>query len=158
MADIFPVGSGVTRLRGLMKIMRDHQGSVSLSHLAEETGKLVDELLPLVGVSELLGFARIENGVLVLTDLGRQFPPGNPLPVIRSRLALVEPFKSAVFILNGRSMSTDELAAELKAKGVEFQESGTEHRLLKEVLVKWGVRTKLIAYDLEADRWSLPSQ
>lgn len=158
MADIFPVDSGVTRLRGVMHILMAHRGSMSLSALADESEMLIDRLLPLVEACELLGLAKIENGVLVLTETGRKFPQGNPLSMIRSRLVLIEPFKSVAFLLNGRSMATEELAAELKEKGIEFQEGGREHGHLKTVLVKWGVRTKLLAYDLEADRWSLATQ
>jgi len=60
-------------LAGLMEKVREEGGRVDLHRLAGELHLELDDLLPVVEGSELLGFAHVDAGDIVLTPLGQAF-------------------------------------------------------------------------------------
>ena len=60
-------------LAGLMEKVREEGGRVDLHRLAGELHLELDDLLPVVEGSELLGFAHVDAGDMVLTLLGQAF-------------------------------------------------------------------------------------
>lgn len=66
-------GASVDGLSGLAEILAMHGNRCDLADLAEELGLEVDDLLPQVDALDLLGFAEIREGDLVLTPRGTAF-------------------------------------------------------------------------------------
>ncbi|MBH1938829.1 AAA-associated domain-containing protein [Streptomyces sp. AV19] len=66
-------GASVDGLSGLAEILAMHGNRCDLAGLAEELGLEVDDLLPQVDALDLLGFAVISEGDLVLTPRGAAF-------------------------------------------------------------------------------------
>ncbi|MFI9718427.1 nitrate/sulfonate/bicarbonate ABC transporter ATP-binding protein [Streptomyces sp. NPDC052396] len=65
--------ASVDGLSGLAEIIAQHGDRCDLADLAEELGLEVDDLLPQVDALDLLGFAVIRDGDLVLTERGTAF-------------------------------------------------------------------------------------
>jgi NitT/TauT family transport system ATP-binding protein len=66
-------GASVDGLAGLAEILAQHGNRCDLADLADELGLEVDDLLPLVDALELLGFALVRDGDLMLTPTGCAF-------------------------------------------------------------------------------------
>jgi NitT/TauT family transport system ATP-binding protein len=62
-------------LAGLIETLsaKPFEGKAGLPHLAEETGMEIDELFPLAETLQLIRFAEIADGQIVLTEPGRRF-------------------------------------------------------------------------------------
>ena len=63
----------INALAGLMEKVREEGGRVDLHRLAGELHLELDDLLPVVEGAELLGFAQVDAGDIVLTALGQAF-------------------------------------------------------------------------------------
>jgi len=63
----------INALAGLMEKVREEGGRVDLHRLAGELHLELDDLLPVVEGAELLGFAQVDAGDIVLTTLGQAF-------------------------------------------------------------------------------------
>ncbi|MEV5943358.1 nitrate/sulfonate/bicarbonate ABC transporter ATP-binding protein [Streptomyces sp. NPDC051994] len=66
-------GAGVDGLSGLAEMVAHRGGDCDLADLADDLGLEIDDVLPLVDALELLGFAAVSGGDLVLTDRGSTF-------------------------------------------------------------------------------------
>ena len=67
----FPIGVGITELRGVLEILKKNGGALSLAKLADESEEEIDKLLPLLDAGELLGLCKVKNGVARLTEEGK---------------------------------------------------------------------------------------
>ncbi|MEM0201935.1 MAG: hypothetical protein QXR73_02060, partial [Candidatus Micrarchaeaceae archaeon] len=68
---------------------------------------------------------------------------------------LIDPFKSVLEMLSGGGeLTTSELANLLRNKGIMlYADDITNVEMLRNLLMKWGVQEKLIAYNRDADAW-----
>ena len=153
MHDLFPVGAGISKVRGIVLLIRDSNGTISLAELADEAEEEIDDLLPLIDACKLLGFISLDDADVKLTDDGVKLTKGSPYKIIREKLKSVEPFKSALSALSKKNMTTEELLKSLKAKGIKNAEGADIP--LKEMLQHWGVGSKLVRYNEEDDMWSI---
>jgi NitT/TauT family transport system ATP-binding protein len=63
----------INALAGLMEKVREEGGRADLHRIAGELHLELDDLLPVVEGAELLGFAHVDAGDIVLTPLGQAF-------------------------------------------------------------------------------------
>jgi len=157
MSELFPVNAGITELRGIIKIIQEHGGTINISGLAEDAREQIDYLLPLIDACEMLGFAHVDSGVITLVDKKVQIGVTSFLRETRNRLAGVEPFKSVMALLKQHLASTTpEISAQLKEKGIQLHEDPvTNEETLKNLMLRWGVRTKLLSYNPRNDEWHI---
>ncbi|MDE1834006.1 MAG: AAA-associated domain-containing protein [Candidatus Micrarchaeota archaeon] len=159
MEGLFPTGTGISRVRGIISIIKQNKGHIGISELAEESDEDIDDLLPIIDACKLLGLAVVDGSKIKLTDKGEKLTVSNFSKYIGEGLAKTEPFKSAIKIIDDGSISSRELLDALKSRGIMIhEESTTNDILLKKLLVRWGVRTKLMNYDQETDTWSVKRQ
>jgi len=152
----FPIGAGITELRGVLKILKENEGALSLAKLADESEEEIDKLLPLLDAGELLGLLEVKNGIVRLTEEGKRLGLGNITNILSKRLKEIEPFKSVIDILSKKSLNTEEIAEELKSRDIILNADDiTNVEILRNLLIKWGVRTKLLAYNKDSDSWSI---
>jgi len=152
----FPIGAGITELRGVLKILKENEGALSLAKLADESEEEIDKLLPLLDAGELLGLLEVKNGIVRLTEEGKRLGLGNITSMLSKRLEEIEPFKSIIDILSKKSLNTEEIAEELKSRDIILNADDiTNVEILRNLLIKWGVRTKLLAYNKDSDSWSI---
>ena len=152
----FPIGVGITELRGVLEILKENGGALSLAKLADESEEEIDKLLPLLDAGELLGLCKVKNGVARLTEEGKKLKLSNITSMLSKKLKEIEPFNSVIDILSKKSLNTEEIAEELKSRNIILNADDTTNvELLRNLLIKWGVRTKLLAYNKDSDSWSI---
>jgi len=152
----FPIGVGITELRGVLEILKENGGALSLAKLADESEEEIDKLLPLLDAGELLGLCKVKNGVARLTEEGKKLKLSNITSMLSKKLKEIEPFNSVIDILSKKSLNTEEIAEELKSRNIILNADDiTNVELLRSLLIRWGVRTKLLAYNKDLDSWSI---
>lgn len=152
--EIFPVEASISPLLGMLKIIKESEGEMSVSLLAEKTNEEVGNLLPLLDACTILGFAKVENGVITLTHEGLQLTPRTFKAKVNEKLRTIEPFKSTLEAIKREPLSTNKIATILKGKGIVLHEDmDISVDLLKHMLLVWGTRTKMLEYDAETDEW-----
>ncbi|MCL5262589.1 MAG: AAA-associated domain-containing protein [Candidatus Marsarchaeota archaeon] len=157
MPNLFPIDVGMTKLRGVLKLVKEHGGTINVSALAEEAREEVDDLLPLIDAAEMLGLVQVDSGVITLLDKTAPLDNQSFLSMVRPGLAAVEPFKSVISVLKQKlANTTPELAAQLNGKGVQLHEdNATNEEMLRGLLLAWGVGAKLLSYDAKTDGWKV---
>lgn len=156
MGNLLPLGTGIGRIRGIVIVLKQHRGSMLLSELAEEVGENIDELFPLIDACKLLGFATIDESKIKLTAFGAKMTINNSYKMIRTGLNKIEPFKTTIRIIGNQEITTEDLFKEIESKGIKLHgEKETNDMMLKKLLLRWGVRSKLLSYDVDKDTWSL---
>jgi NitT/TauT family transport system ATP-binding protein len=154
MEGLFPLNTGISRVRGIINLVKQNKGRIEMSELAEESEEDIDDLLPLIEACKMLKFVTVDDSELKLTEKGARLTFSNFSKAIRESLVDVEPFKSTVRILDGKELQTDSLFSTLKSKGIILHgDDVTNDILMKKLLMRWGVRSKLIGYDSENDAW-----
>ncbi|MDE1871030.1 MAG: AAA-associated domain-containing protein [Candidatus Micrarchaeota archaeon] len=154
---LFPLDTSVSQIRGIIEIMKDSNGSIDVSKLAEETNDEIDDLFPLIDTCVLLKLCTVKSGAVKLTKTGMNLATHNTREVFARALHNVEPFKSAISaIKKGKRMTTPEVSKALYKKGILYNSDEiTNTELLKNLLLKWGISNKLFSYDYELDVWSM---
>jgi NitT/TauT family transport system ATP-binding protein len=156
MEGLFPIGPGMSRVRGIVSIVKQNKkGRIEISKLAEESEEDIDDLLPLIEACKVLGFIEVVESEVKLTKKGAKLTPTNFAKLISEGLEEVEPFKSTVKIIDSKQVTSVELFETLRSRGIRLHgEDAMNNALLKKLLIRWGVRSKLISYDQELDLWS----
>jgi len=141
-------------ISGLLEIVYDRGGREDLPKLAETLRLQVDDLLPAVDASTLLGFATVEQGDVILTDIGREFATADvhrSHKIFKERVLKSVPFLSTVVEAirqkrDGR-IGKDFL---LDILDEHFSESEAEKQF--QTLVDWGRYAQLFEYDADEER------
>ncbi|MGC8669625.1 MAG: AAA-associated domain-containing protein [Candidatus Micrarchaeia archaeon] len=155
----FPIDVGISEVRGIIEIVKDNGNALSLSKLAEEAEEEVDKLLPLLDAAEMLGLCTIENGTIKLTSTGISLNQKNSSQIFSKALSSIEPFKSVIDVLSHGPLNSLELSTVLKSKNIIlYADDITNTEMLRNLLLKWGVRSKLVSYNRNEDMWSLSSK
>lgn len=155
MTNLFPSDVGMSHVRGIVKIINENGGKVSISKLAEEAEEDVDDLIPLIEACKLLGFVTVAKSDIKITEKGKKLGTGSPMRTIRENLLTIEPFKSTIKELSEGNKTTAELFQKLNDDGVFPKEGEHSAETLLKILLAWGVRSKLLSYDEETDTWLL---
>jgi hypothetical protein len=160
MGQIFPLVYETSRIRAILGILKQNGGAIELSKLADETEEQVDDLLPLVEACKMLGFATIDESMIRITPQGKKVTLGNVLKLIKPKLGSIEPFMSTVKLLkNEKELSTEALFEKLGAQGISLHgDKAVNEVFMKKMLLRLGVRSKLLYYDTDRDIWSLGSE
>jgi NitT/TauT family transport system ATP-binding protein len=141
-------------ISGLLEIVHDRGGREDLPKLADSLRLEVDDLLPAVDASALLGFAEVAQGDVVMTDAGREFATAG---VHRSHEIFKEQILSHVPFL---ATVTEALSQKKDGRiGKEFlldildeHFSAAESARQFETLVDWGRYAQLFEYDAHEER------
>jgi NitT/TauT family transport system ATP-binding protein len=155
-ADRFPMlpHARVGGISGLLEIINDRGGREDLPKLAESLRLEVDDLLPAVDAAVLLGFAIVEHGDVMITDVGREFATAD---VHRSHEIFKEQLLKTVPLI----ATVVEAVKNKKDRGVEkdfivdildehFSASESERQF--ETLVHWGRYAQLFEYESDEER------
>ncbi|MHB1829878.1 MAG: AAA-associated domain-containing protein [Candidatus Micrarchaeaceae archaeon] len=154
MDSLFPLNTGISRVRGIISLVKQSKGRIEMSELAEESEEDIDDLLPLIEACKLLGFVTVDESELRLTEKGAQLTFSNFSRSIKAGLVNVEPFKSTIKILDDKEIPSPELFSKLKSRSIIVHgEEWTNEALLKKLLIRWGVRAGLLRYNPDNDTW-----
>ncbi|MEN9251755.1 MAG: nitrate/sulfonate/bicarbonate ABC transporter ATP-binding protein [Thermostichales cyanobacterium BF4_bins_65] len=146
-------------ISGLLELLAERSGgSEDLPRLAERLSLSVDDLLPFLEATVLLGFADVAGGDIRLTDIGRDFATTT---ILRSKdifrqqaLSRVPVFHSILQTLQekqNRSMRS-EFFLDLWDEHFPHAEAARQFA----TAVDWGRYAELFEYDADEDRLYLP--
>jgi NitT/TauT family transport system ATP-binding protein len=138
---------------GLLEFLNDFKGQrEDLYELAKMFNMDIDELSPIVDAAETLGFVRVEEGDIMLTDVGKKFVDAdinNRKLIFKERLKKIKIFKHLLSLLhNERDMMLD------REKITDIFEEGLTHdeaEKLLNVIIDWGRFAELIGYNADAE-------
>jgi NitT/TauT family transport system ATP-binding protein len=141
-------------ISGLLEIVDDHGGKEHLPKLAESLRLKVDDLLPVVDASSLLGFATVEQGDVIITKIGKEFATAD-IPrsqaVFKERLLKCVPFVSTV-VEAIRQKRNGRIKKEFLLDILDDHFSAPEAENQFETLVDWGRYAHLFDYDADEER------
>lgn len=147
-------------MRAIVRLIKEHDGTMDISGLANEINEDIDSLLPVIDACRMLGLCSIKKGTVSITKEGLQLTSKNVHKMIGSKLPHIEPFKTILGLFDRqRALSTSEIEHALNKKGITvFNPSAkNETSAIKELLFGWALATKLLRHDAKNDRWIIIS-
>ena len=146
-------------ITGLLELLLDRGGEEDMYHVAEELRLEVDDLLPIVDASRLLGFAETREGDITITPSGKTFVEAD----IQTRKDL---FREAL-LTHATFLQTIDCALHQKSDHtmpLEFfrdilDEHFAEHdvQMQLDTALNWGRYAEIFTYDPESDALRLHS-
>jgi NitT/TauT family transport system ATP-binding protein len=141
-------------ISGLLEIVHDRGGREDLPKLAETLRLQVDDLLPAVDASTLLGFAKVEHGDVIITEIGQDFATADvhrSHQIFHDQLLKNVPFISTVVETLGQKRD-GRIGKEFLVDILDehFSESEAERQF--QTLVDWGRYAQLFEYDSDEER------
>ncbi|MDE8346018.1 MAG: nitrate/sulfonate/bicarbonate ABC transporter ATP-binding protein [Acidocella sp.] len=154
---LHPVGTNI--MAGLLETLsnRPYDGRADLPALAAALQYEADELLPLGETLSLLGFAVLEEGDLILTDIGRRFADAETED--RKKI-FAEQLRAHVPLITAIRAVIDQRSNH-RASAVRFRDELEDHmspEYAEETLrtvIAWGRYAELFEYDEEAQQFGL---
>lgn len=137
----------VNRLAGLLEKINEESGRHDLYRLAHELVLELDDMLPVVEAAELMGFATVDQGDIVLTPLGQAFADASILArkeIVAGRALRLPTIR---WIYETLQQDEDNRVAEdyfLETLQAEFGDLGGEQL---DTAINWGRYAELFAFD-----------
>ncbi|HDD40666.1 MAG: hypothetical protein DRN65_00985 [Thaumarchaeota archaeon] len=145
---------------GLLDVVSGHGGKTDLARIAIDLQSDVDDLLPVIEVAETLGFLSVENGDVVLTELGEKLVKAMPSEkklLLRNAILNVEPFATAFKLIKSRKeFSAEELFEEL-SKVKELGEEYRDPEQIHHMLLEWLLYTETVRYNGDEKKFQVKS-
>ncbi|MFI6169525.1 AAA-associated domain-containing protein [Nocardia sp. NPDC051052] len=146
--------ASVGGLAGLVELVYANGGRADLPDIADELNFEIDDLLPLVDAAEMLGFITVEDGDVLLTDVGTRFTTAD---IQESKRIFAEQARHRAplvrTICKGLTGSSDgSLRAgfflDLLRRGFGPEDA----RRQLDIAIDWGRYAELYDYDTDSDK------
>jgi NitT/TauT family transport system ATP-binding protein len=141
-------------MAGLLEVLLDAGGEEDLYHLAERLLMDVDDLLPIIDASVLLGFATLEQGDVKLTPQGKAFAEADiatQKTIFReAALARIRLFQQIAGILQTKSDHSIKLELFRDVLDEHYPDNEVERQL--ETALHWGRYCEMFSYDSESEK------
>jgi NitT/TauT family transport system ATP-binding protein len=144
-------------ISGFLEMLVDHQGPTDLYRLAEDLGLELDDLLPIIEAGAMLGFLRVQQGDIEITETGSRFANAD---IIQQKDIFSEAAGRNIVLLNqiGRALtakSNHRVPAEFFGDilGEHFSEEEADRQL--QTAINWGRYADLFEYDAGEQRFYL---
>jgi len=155
------VWMSITKVRyshmiGLLEVLEGFGGRVDVAKIADDTRLELDDLLPVIEVTELLGFVMVDSGDLVLKDEGLKFLSDGARgrkKRLGERLLMLEPFKRVLEFVSKREekyVTKEELLNFL----METM-PGADSEVMLRSIIDWGRHGLLLRYSSKEDKIKL---
>ncbi len=155
---LFPFEAKFSRVMGIIQLLLNNDGKLSMHRLTRMSGEHVDDLLPQVDAAKMLGFIKVREDDVYLLDFGKKFYEEDKSAVekVRSVLLKSEPFATAYALSKSLgNFTVDQLAEELNSKGIPLYGSDEEEakKKINDLLLQWAIRFNILDYDGEKKVW-----
>src|SRR6266404_3556425 len=161
-----PIGLGyrlpdaaVQQLSGLIEKLSEepYKGRADLPHLADEENLTTDELLPLIELLQLLGFAHVSGGDIELTAMGRAYAEADMLAkkqlfaeAVLKHIPLAAHIRRVLDERPGHRAPAARFLREL-----EDYLSESEAQRVLDTVINWGRHAEIFSYDSDSEVLSL---
>ncbi len=156
LADMHPIAKvSVGQILGLVEAIDEVGGTADAATMSQEVEMDIDRLGPIIDAAEFLGFVKVAEGDLTITELSRKVLHANVRErkkIIRGIIDDVPIFKQVMEMARavGRPLSREEILGAITAR------VGTHNADdLFNALVYWGRYTELVSYDSEAEELTI---
>ncbi len=154
MQELFPLNVRLSQIRGITRILDEFSGSMEISRLSSETNEEVDDLLPILNASRMLGLLKLNDGNVTLTKVGQTLARTTSIDSIKTKLKQLEPFKTTLSsVRSEKGITTNELIKRLESKGFLAYHGDMGRHDLVQLLLNFGVRCDLLEYDRGKNAW-----
>jgi NitT/TauT family transport system ATP-binding protein len=136
-------------ISGLLELVNDQGGREDLPKLAQTLRLEVDDLLPTVDAAQLLGFADVVNGDVLITPVGHEFATADvqrSKDLFREQFLKNVPFVSSV-VETLRQKKNGKVGKEFFVDILDEHFSNVEAENQFETLLTWGRYAQLFDYD-----------
>ncbi len=151
MDDVSPLPEvEIGEIIGMLDYLKEEQGRTDIYVLSSDLNLEVDELLPIIKAAELLGFAKVEEGDLILTDLGSSLLKGDENKrklIFKERLKKLPIFDKFIKLLLDSPDQTMDKEDILDALKQEMREEDARSTL--KTIINLGRYAELIGYNPE---------
>ncbi|MGC8533703.1 MAG: AAA-associated domain-containing protein [Candidatus Parvarchaeum sp.] len=160
MKGIFPINIKIGQIHGVISILKEHDGKISLQELSDEALEQADDLVDILQACKLLGFIKIDKGEIKLNMKLREKNFHEINAEIKKNLLKMEPFLEIIkTIRKNKNLTTTELFQYLIKKGViTYRDNISGIAAFKRDLLVIGIRLNILAYDHENDIWKIASK
>lgn len=146
-----------SELSGLIETMTSYDGLIDLPELAEDVSMNIDDLFPIIETLEILGFAKVSEGDILLSELGLEF--SNADLQTRKRLfarRLLEKVPLARYIRRILDEKPSHRVSEERflTKLEDYLSEKEADRVLH-TMIDWGRYAEIFAYDFNSGMLSL---
>lgn len=141
-------------ISGLLEIINDRGGQEDLPRLAEGLRLEIDDLLPAIDASAMLGFASVAEGDVMITDVGREFATAGvhqSHEIFKNQLLQRVPIASTVVGMLEQKRD-GRIGKELLLDILDEHFSDSEAERQFQTLVDWGRYAQLFEYDADEER------
>ena len=143
---------------GLLELLVDKGGREDIYRLADDLSFEIDDLLPIVDAAQLLGFLKVEEGDVALTETGAEFANSE---ILRQKEIFREAAEQNVLLLRqirrALEAKSDHTVPEdffLDMLDEQFSEDECERQM--ETAITWGRYAELFDFDASRRRFILP--
>ena len=156
LADMHPIARvSVGQILGLVEAIDEMGGTADAATISQEVEMDIDRLGPVIDAAEFLGFGKVEDGDLTITDLSRKVLHANVRErkrIIRDIIDDVPIFKEVMAMARraGRPLSREEVLGAIAAQVGSHNADD-----FFKALVYWGRYTELVSYDSESEELTL---
>jgi NitT/TauT family transport system ATP-binding protein len=144
-------------ISGLLEIIHDRGGREDLSQLANDLQLEIDDLMPAVDASALLGFAAITQGDVIITDTGTEFATAGihrSHEIFKEQLLSRVPLSATVLrVLEEKRNGRIGKEFLLDILDEHFSDEEAENQF--QTLIDWGRYAHLFEYDADEERLNL---
>ena len=144
-------------IAGFLELINDHDGKEDLYRVAEELRMEVDDLLPILEATTLLGFAKSDRGDVEITPEGKAFAEADIATqrtlfrqAALAHVALLQQMNQAL-----ASKSDHSLPLEFFSDILDEHFSSDEAQRQIETVLNWGRYSDIFTYDPESGRLTL---
>jgi NitT/TauT family transport system ATP-binding protein len=147
-------------IAGLLEMLEDRNGRCDVFHLADELTFEIDDFLPIVEASRLLGFVTVSEGDVEITPSGRLFAEADILTAKElfrkaavENVALIRQITRALATKRDHTIS-DEFFHDVLDE--HFSEEETQRQL--DTAINWGRYAELFDHDAKERKFYLPPE
>jgi NitT/TauT family transport system ATP-binding protein len=137
-----------TEMQGLLVLLQGHKGSEDVALLADDLDLEIDEILPALDFSGVLGLVKVKDGRATLTELGQRYMDAtirDRKAILRDQLRKTTLFRTLLRALDSapdRQLTDEQLTQVLSVTAAMADEAIQN-------IVNWGRYAGLIRYDPE---------
>lgn len=135
----------------LVEVTGSIGGKVDAPKLADELGADIAVMLPILDAAEMLGLVMSEKGDVHLTELGLKFQKTTKqkLRILKDRIAMIEPFRTALELASrGKPVTASQIADTLSEMGLKWHyKPEINESLIRALLIHWAIYAGLLKYD-----------